>query len=81
MYAVSDERKRRPNFIENGILSPKNPKDESLGGLKLFKNRNLGNYLQNEVWENLFQNQRELEKREVTRGPWVTCIRWSCRDV
>ena len=56
------EKKRRPNFIENGILSPKNSKDESFGNLKLFKNRNLGNYLQNEVWENLFQNLKEMRK-------------------
>ena len=46
------------------MLSPKNFKDEIFGDLKSFKNRNFGNYLQNEVWENLFQNQRGLEKRE-----------------
>ena len=63
------ERKWQPNFIENGILSPKNSKDESFGDLKLFKNQNLGNYLQNEVWENLFQNQRRLEKREDDTWP------------
>ena len=40
------ERKWQPNFIENGILNPKNSKDESFGDLKLFKNQNLGNYLQ-----------------------------------
>ncbi|CBI29049.3 unnamed protein product, partial [Vitis vinifera] len=58
------------NFIENGIVSPKNSKDEGFGDLKLFKkNRNLGNYLQNEVWENLFQNQRGLEEREDDTWP------------
>ena len=60
------ERKRQPNFIENGIVSPKNSKDESFGDLKLFKNRNLGYYLQNEAWENLFQNQRGLEMKDDT---------------
>ena len=61
------------NFIENGIVSPKNSKDESFGDLKLFKTRNLGNYLQNEAWENLFQNQRGFEMKDDT---WAK--RWPC---
>ena len=56
------EGKWQPNFIENGISVSKNSKDESFGDLKLFKNRNLENYLQNEVWENYFQNLKEMRK-------------------
>ena len=54
------ERKRQPNFIENGILSPKNSKDESFGDLKLFQNQTLGNYLQNEVWGKSFSKSKRI---------------------
>ena len=44
------------------MLVSKNPKDGKFDDLKLFKNRNLENYLQNEVWENYFQNLKEMRK-------------------
>ena len=50
----------RPNFIKNEMLVSKNP--GKFDDLKLFKNRHLENYLQNEVWENYFQNLKEMRK-------------------
>ena len=73
------KRKWQPILLKMGLTNPKNSKDENFGDLKLFKNRNLENYLQNEVWENYFQNQRGLEKGKMTCGPRVTCIRWPCK--
>ena len=53
----------RSGFSE---LEKKNVKDEeNLENSELFKNRNLTNYLQSEVQETYFQNQRrENERRE-----------------
>ena len=45
-----------------------NPKDGKFDDLKSFKNLNLENYLQNEVWENYFQNQRGMG--EVKDDKW-----------
>ena len=44
------------------MLVSKNPKDGKFDDLKLFKNRHLENYLQNEVWENYFQKLKEMRK-------------------
>ena len=38
------ERKWQPNFIENGMLVSKNPKDENFDDLKSFKNQKLENH-------------------------------------
>ena len=43
------------------FLGPKNSKDEKFGDLKLFKNRNLENYLQNGVCENYFQKSKMMK--------------------
>ena len=51
----------RSGFLE---LEKKNVKDEEkLENSELFKNRNLTNYIQSEVQETYFQNQRRQNER------------------
>ena len=51
----------RSGFLE---LEKKNVKDEeNLENSELFKNRNLTNYIQSEVQETYFQNQRRQNER------------------
>ena len=65
---IACRRKWKQIWLKMGFLRPKNSKDENFWDLKLFKNQNWENYLQNGVWEKLFLKSGDAEMGD---GTWL----------